>query len=81
LNAHCYELFVAGALQGQSPAEAYFVKCDEETNPREERDSGRVFSLVGFAAVTPAEFIVVRISHTAAGTTFIGPSEPGKERR
>ena len=31
-----------GALFGSTPAEAFYVKCDEETNPPEARDVGRV---------------------------------------
>ena len=30
LEGYCYELFQKGALKGQSPEEAYYVKCDRE---------------------------------------------------
>jgi uncharacterized protein len=73
LNSYCYTLFQNGALKGQTPEEAFYVKCDAETNPLEEREAGRVISEVGLAPVIPAEFIVVRITHSAATTTFIGP--------
>src|SRR5262249_47074291 len=63
LNSYCYTLFQKGALKGDAPAEAYYVKCDAETNPPEEREQGRVISEVGLAPVMPAEFIVVRITH------------------
>jgi len=73
LNSYCYTLFQNGALQGQTPAEAFYVKCDAETNPPEEQEQGKVISEVGLAPIMPAEFIVVRITHTAATTTFTGP--------
>ncbi len=68
LEGYCYELFKNGALQGRSPAEAYFVKCDREINNIEVRELGRVVSEVGLASVAPAEFIVVRITQSASGT-------------
>ena len=56
-----------GALMGRSPKEAFFVKCDEETNPPEVIDAGQVIILVGIAPVKPAEFIVFRISQYEGG--------------
>jgi phage tail sheath protein FI len=57
-----------GALMGRVPEEAFFVKCDEETNPPEVIDAGMVVTLIGIAPVKPAEFIVFRISQYAGGT-------------
>jgi hypothetical protein len=57
-----------GALFGRTPQEAFFVKCDEETNPIEERNAGRVIALVGVAPVKPAEFMVFQISQWSGGT-------------
>lgn len=57
-----------GALKGRTPEEAFFVKCDEETNPFEEIDAGRVTIVIGIAPVKPAEFVIFRIGQTAAGT-------------
>jgi uncharacterized protein len=56
-----------GALMGRTPQEAFFVKCDEETNPPEEIDAGRVIAIVGIAPVKPAEFVIFRISQHAGG--------------
>ncbi|HYO49501.1 MAG TPA: phage tail sheath C-terminal domain-containing protein [Chloroflexia bacterium] len=56
-----------GALMGRTPQEAFFVKCDEETNPPEVIDAGIVVTLIGIAPVKPAEFIVFRISQYAGG--------------
>jgi phage tail sheath protein FI len=57
-----------GALQGVSAAEAFFVKCDAENNPPELRELGQVVIEIGLAALSPAEFIVVRITRSAGGT-------------
>jgi uncharacterized protein len=56
-----------GALMGATPEEAFFVKCDRETNPPEEVDAGVLTILVGVAPVKPAEFVVFRIGQTASG--------------
>jgi phage tail sheath protein FI len=58
-----------GALMGRTPEEAFFVKCDRETNPPENIDAGTVTIVVGMAPVKPAEFVVFRIGQTAAGVT------------
>ncbi len=56
------DLWKDGYLSGVTPEEAFYVKCDEETNPEAERDLGRVTVEVGLAIARPAEFFVVRIS-------------------
>jgi phage tail sheath protein FI len=56
-----------GALMGATPEQAFFVKCDEETNPPEVIDAGQVVILIGIAPVKPAEFVIFRIGQTAAG--------------
>jgi len=66
LTNYCYALYQSGALKGETPAEAYYVKCDAETNPADERAVGRVTAEIGLAATKPAEFIVVRITQEAA---------------
>jgi phage tail sheath protein FI len=65
LNAHLGNLWQAGALKGSTSAEAFYVKCDAETNPVDEREQGRVTTEIGLAAARPAEFIVARIIHRA----------------
>jgi uncharacterized protein len=52
-----------GALMGRTPEEAFFVQCDEETNPPEEVDAGRVVTVLGLAPVKPAEFVIFQIQH------------------
>jgi phage tail sheath protein FI len=56
-----------GALMGGSPEEAFFVKCDAETNPPEVVDAGQVVAVIGFAPSKPAEFVIIRIGQQAAG--------------
>ena len=56
-----------GALFGTSPSEAFFVKCDAETNPPESRDVGRLIIEIGMAPVKPAEFVIFRIFQWAPG--------------
>ncbi|WON73509.1 phage tail sheath family protein [Nitrosospira sp. Is2] len=68
LNAYCRDLFDRGALMGTSPTEAFFVKCDSETNTRETREAGLVVADVGLAPAVPAEFIIVRITQSASAT-------------
>jgi phage tail sheath protein FI len=55
----------AGALFGSTPAEAFYVKCDDELNPPESRDLGRLIIEIGLAPVKPAEFVIFRISQWA----------------
>jgi len=58
----------SGALFGATPAQAFYVKCDEETNPPESRDLGQVIIEIGMAPVKPAEFVIFRISQWASGS-------------
>ncbi len=53
---------VHGALFGTSADQAFFVKCDAETNPPESIDQGMLVVEVGIAPVKPAEFVIFRIS-------------------
>jgi hypothetical protein len=55
-------LWQAGALKGQSEEEAFYVKCDDETNPPD-GPQDRVVSEIGLAVAVPAEFVVVQIIH------------------
>jgi phage tail sheath protein FI len=69
IGAFMLTLFRAGAFQGDTPAKAFFVKCDSQTNPQEQIDAGVVTVLVGFAPLRPAEFVVIRISQKTAEAT------------
>jgi phage tail sheath protein FI len=56
-----------GALFGSTPAEAFYVKCDAETNPPEVIEAGQVICEIGIAPVKPAEFVVFRLSQFSGG--------------
>jgi hypothetical protein len=56
----------SGALFGTTAAEAFYVKCDAETNPPELRDLGQVVTEIGVAIVRPAEFVIFRVSQFTA---------------
>ena len=53
-----------GALLGETPEQAFYVTCDESTNPPDVREAGRVVTEVGVAVVKPAEFVIFKISQT-----------------
>ena len=57
-----------GALFGSRPEEAYYVKCDAETNTPESVDLGRVVCEIGIAPVKPAEFVVFRLAQFSGGS-------------
>jgi phage tail sheath protein FI len=57
-----------GALMGNTPQQAFFVKCDAETNPPDVRDAGQVVAVIGVAPVKPAEFVVFKLSQSSVGT-------------
>lgn len=61
VGAFMNNLFRQGAFQGQSPRDAYLVKCDRETTPQADIDRGIVNIVVGFAPLKPAEFVIVKL--------------------
>jgi Bacteriophage tail sheath protein len=75
LTTYFEGLFQAGALKGRTAAEAFFIKCDGETNAPEVRETGRVVTVIGLAPGLPNEFVVVRIVHGAGGVDVAGPSQ------
>jgi phage tail sheath protein FI len=60
-----------GALFGLTPDEAFFVKCDSETNPAESIDAGMVVCQIGVAPVKPAEFVIFQLSQFSGGTSLV----------
>ncbi|WP_026315892.1 phage tail sheath family protein [Actinokineospora enzanensis] len=60
-----------GALFGSTPDEAFYVKCDRETNPAESIDQGQVVCEIGVAPVKPAEFVVFRLAQLSGGTSLV----------
>jgi phage tail sheath protein FI len=54
-------LFRAGALQGGTPDEAYFVRCGRDTMSQNDLDNGRLTLVIGIAPLKPAEFVEITI--------------------
>jgi phage tail sheath protein FI len=56
-----------GKLFGTLPEEAFYVKCDAETNPQEMIDLGRLYVEIGINPVKPAEFVILRMGQWSGG--------------
>ena len=69
ITAFLTNVWRSGALFGTTAQEAFYVKCDKETNPESLRELGQVVTEIGVAIVRPAEFVIFRIQQFA---------EPGK---
>jgi phage tail sheath protein FI len=67
VRAFLMRVWRSGALFGATPAEAFYVKCDAETNPPEVVEAGQVVCEIGISPVKPAEFVVFRLSQFAGG--------------
>jgi phage tail sheath protein FI len=65
VTAFLTNVWRGGALFGNTPQEAFYVKCDAETNPPELRELGQIVTEIGVAIVRPAEFVIFRISQMA----------------
>ncbi len=65
VGSFMHDLFRKGAFQGQTPNDAYLVKCDSTTTTQSDIDHGRVNILVAFAPLKPAEFVVIQIQQLA----------------
>jgi phage tail sheath protein FI len=61
IRAYLKVLWNNHALQGATPEEAFYVKCDPTTNPQENIDLGIVTIEIGVAPVKPAEFVQINI--------------------
>jgi uncharacterized protein len=55
-----------GALLGDKPEKAYFVKCDRSTMTQNDLDNGRLVCQIGVAPLRPAEFVIFRIGQWTA---------------
>jgi phage tail sheath protein FI len=55
-----------GALLGDRPEMAYFVKCDRSTMSQNDLDNGRLVCQIGLAPLRPAEFVIFRIGQWTA---------------
>ncbi len=55
-----------GALLGDKPEKAYFVRCDRSTMTQNDLDNGRLVCQIGVAPLRPAEFVIFRIGQWTA---------------
>jgi phage tail sheath protein FI len=58
--------WVSGALLGDKPEKAFFVRCDRSTMTQNDLDNGRLVCQIGVAALRPAEFVIFRIGQWTA---------------
>lgn len=63
-----YNVWRDGALQGQKPEHAFFVKCDRTTMTQTDIDNGKLIMEIGIAPVKPAEFVIFRIGQWTGGS-------------
>lgn len=68
IHAFLMRVWRDGALLGATPDQAFYVKCDAETNPAESRDAGILVTEIGICPVKPAEFVVFRIGQKSGET-------------
>jgi phage tail sheath protein FI len=67
VRSYLMRVWRSGALFGKTPEEAFYVKCDDETNPRYLIDAGQVNVQIGICPVKPAEFVVFSIGQWDGG--------------
>ena len=73
LKSYFTELFRQGALKGRTPEEAFYVKCNAETNSAAVRENGEIVTEIGLAPGVPLEFVVVRLIQGRGGVSLVGP--------
>jgi len=76
LTSYFLEVYRRGALKGRTPQEAFYVRCNNQTNPPKVQELGQVVAEVGLAPAVPYEFIVVRLIHGISGVSISGPVRP-----
>jgi phage tail sheath protein FI len=67
ITAFLLRVWRDGALFGGTPEQAFYVKCDAETNPPEVIDAGQLVVEIGMCPVKPAEFVIFRIGQMPTG--------------
>jgi phage tail sheath protein FI len=68
ITAFLTRIWGTGALFGATADEAFYVKCDRETNPQEIIDAGMMVCEIGIAPVKPAEFVIFHIRQITPGS-------------
>lgn len=70
IAAFLYTEWREGKLFGATPGQAYYVRCDGETNPQETIDLGRLYCEIGVSPVKPAEFVIFQMSQWSGGSSL-----------
>jgi phage tail sheath protein FI len=68
-DSFLYRYWKQGGLKGDTPSEAYYVKCDSEINTTSSIDNGELRVEIGVALQRPAEFVIIRIGQMDGGAT------------
>ena len=71
IRSFLYRVWMDGALFGDTAEQAFYVKCDDETNPSEFIEVGQLTCEIGLAVVKPAEFVVFRLAQLPTGTSVV----------
>jgi hypothetical protein len=67
ITAVLLEMYRGGGLKGSRPEDAFRIRCDDKTNPVEERELGRCVCEIDIAPAIPMEFITLRIAVSTDG--------------
>lgn len=67
-------LHEAGMLAGATAEGSFFVRCDLDNNPPEQRDLGQLLVEVGVAPSQPFEFVVLRVGRVRDSVEVRGAS-------
>jgi hypothetical protein len=71
VTAFLNTMVVNGMTAGANTEEAFYVKCNEETNTKEIIEAGQVIAEVGVALTAPAEFIIITVKRTPESLSII----------
>ena len=69
ISAFLLEQWHNGAIFGDKPDQAFYVKIDETNNPFTDRQLGRLTIEIGVQPTYPAEFIIIRIGIWDGGSS------------
>jgi uncharacterized protein len=71
IRSFMYRVWLDGGLFGDTADQAFYIKCDDETNSSETIEVGQLICEIGMAVVKPAEFVVFRLAQLPTGTSAI----------
>jgi phage tail sheath protein FI len=69
-----YVLWKDGALLGEKPDQAFFVRCDRTTMSQNDLDNGRMICLIGVSPTKPAEYVIFRIGQWTGDAASMTPT-------